>query len=204
MILWSSIVPEKKTYLITPHDTLWHFTSAPSLNWERLRSEVRHYVNYIVSCDTSKAVTKEQVKESTDEDPALQALKRCIHQGWIDTKVTSIQEYKHVFHELTTVDGIVLRGDRIVVPAKLRQKMIETAHEGHQGKYGQSSFWGHMYGSLEWTPSQSNTPETHREPLKMTEQPDRPWGTRSALTFADQWLMETSPSYSTVNTPDTR
>ena len=100
----------------------------------RTTKEVRHYVNYIVSCDTPKAVTKEQVKESTDEDPALQALKRCIHQGWIDTKVTSIQEYKHVFHELTTVDGIVLRGDRIVVPAKLRQKMIEIAHEGHQGQ----------------------------------------------------------------------
>jgi len=65
----------------------------------------RHCVSYIVSCDAPKAVTKEQVKEATDEGPALQTLKRCIHQGWIVTKVTSIQEYKHVFHELTTVDG---------------------------------------------------------------------------------------------------
>ena len=96
--------------------------------------EVRHYVNYIVTCNTSKAATKDQVKEATDEDPALQALKRCIHQGWIDTKITSVQEYKHVFHEPTTVDGIVLRGHRIVVPAKPRQNMIEIAHEGHQGQ----------------------------------------------------------------------
>ena len=152
----------------------------------RMTKEVRHYVNYIVSCDTPKAVTKEQVKESTDEDPALQALKRCIHQGWIDTKVTSIQEYKHVFHELTTVDGIILRGDRIVVPAKLRQKMIEIAHEGHQGQVRTKQ----LLTAHVWFPGmdsqcvkfvstciacQSNTPETHREPLKMTELPDGPW-----------------------------
>ena len=34
----------------------------------------------------------------------------------------------------TIVDGIVLRGDRIVVPAKLRHRMVEIAHEGHQGQ----------------------------------------------------------------------
>ena len=47
--------------------------------------------------------------------------------------VSSIQGYRHVFHELTIVDRMVLRGDRIVVPAKLRQRMVEIAHEGHQG-----------------------------------------------------------------------
>ena len=153
----------------------------------RTTKEVQHYLNYIVSCDTPKAVTKEQVKEST----ALQALKRCIHHGWIDTKVTSIQKYKHVFHELTTVDGIVLRGDRIVVPAKLRQKMIEIAHDGHQGQVRTKQ----LLRAHVWFPGidsqcdkfastciacQSNTPETHREPLKMTELPDGPWDKLSA------------------------
>ena len=152
----------------------------------RTTKEVGHYVSYIVSCNTPKAVTKEKVKESTDEDPALQALKRCIHQGWIDTKVTSAQEYKHVFHELTTVDGIILRGDRIVVPAKLRQKMIEIAHEGHQGQVRTKQ----LLRAHVWFPGmdsqcdkfvstciacQSNALETHREPLKITELPDGPW-----------------------------
>ena len=153
----------------------------------RTTKEVQHYVNYIVSCDTPKAVTKEQV--NTDEDPALQASKSCIHQGCIDTKVTSIQEYKHVFHELTSVDRIVLRGDRIVVPAKLRQKVIEIGHEGHQGHQGQVCT-KQLLRAYVWFPGmdsqcdkfvstciacQSNTPETHRESLKMTELPDRPW-----------------------------
>lgn len=45
-----------------------------------------------------------------------------------------MQEYKQVSHELRVVGGTVLRGDRIVIPAKLRQRMIEIAHEGHQGR----------------------------------------------------------------------
>ena len=96
--------------------------------------EVRHYVNYVVTCSTPKAVTRDQVKDATEEDPALQALKKYINQGWIDTNDTRTHEFRQVFHELTIVDGIVLRGDRIVVPAKLRHRMVEIAHEGHQGQ----------------------------------------------------------------------
>ena len=134
----------------------------------------------------AQSCTRDQVKEATDEDPALQELKNCINQGWIDTKVSSIQGYRYVFHELTIVDGMVLRGDRIVVPAKLRQRMVEIAHEGHQGLVRTKQ----LLKAHVWFPGmdsqcdmfvstciacQSNTPQTHREPLKMTELPEGPW-----------------------------
>ena len=38
------------------------------------------------------------------------------------------------FAELTIVDKIVMRGDCIVVPERLRMRMLEIAHEGHQGQ----------------------------------------------------------------------
>ena len=41
----------------------------------RTTNEVRH-VNYVVTCSTPKAVTKDQVKDSTEEGPPLQALKK--------------------------------------------------------------------------------------------------------------------------------
>jgi len=97
----------------------------------RTTKEVRRYVNYVVTCNMPNAVTKEQVQKATDEDPALIALKGCIHQGWIDARAENLQAYKHIFSELAVVDGIVVRGDRIVVPEILRQRMIENAHEGH-------------------------------------------------------------------------
>ena len=38
-----------------------------------------------------------------------------------------------MFPELTVVDGLVLRGDRIVVPNTLQDKIVNIAHEGHLG-----------------------------------------------------------------------
>ena len=69
---------------------------------------------------------------------------------------------------------MVLRGDRIVVPAKLRQRMVEIAHEGHQGLVRTKQ----LLRAHVWFPGmdsqcdmfvstyiacQSNTAQTHRE-----------------------------------------
>ena len=35
--------------------------------------------------------------------------------------------------KLAVVDGLALRGERIVVPQELRERMVKFAHEGHQG-----------------------------------------------------------------------
>ena len=38
-----------------------------------------------------------------------------------------------VSHELACIGQVVLRGTRIVVPRKLRRRVLDLAHEGHQG-----------------------------------------------------------------------
>ena len=38
-----------------------------------------------------------------------------------------------VRNELTNVGQIVLRGTRIVVPRELQKRVLDLAHEGHQG-----------------------------------------------------------------------
>ena len=152
----------------------------------RTTKEVQHYVNYVVMCSMIKAVTRDQVKDATEEDPALQALKKYINQGWIDTNDTRTHQFWQVFHELSIVDGIVLRGDRIIVPAKLRHKMMEIAHEGHQGQVRTKQLLrAHVwFPGMEsqcdkfvstWIACQSNTPQTHHEPLQMTDLPEGPW-----------------------------
>lgn len=42
--------------------------------------------------------------------------------------------YDNVFHELSvTGNGVVMRNNLIVVPDSLIDKVIDVAHEGHQG-----------------------------------------------------------------------
>ena len=86
--------------------------------------------------------TKEQVQKATDEDPTLLALRGCIHQGWIDPKAENLQVYKQVFSELAVVDGMVVRGDRIVVPETLKQRMIEIVFHCQYSRYPVVEFVG--------------------------------------------------------------
>ena len=51
----------------------------------RTTKEVGYYVNYVVMCSTPKAVTRDQVKDATEEDQALQAINKYINQSWTDT-----------------------------------------------------------------------------------------------------------------------
>ncbi|KAK2562646.1 hypothetical protein P5673_014337 [Acropora cervicornis] len=74
------------------------------------------------------------IQGATDVDPALKAPKRCINQGWIDTNDANTQLFRQVLHELSIADGIVLRGDQMVVPEKRKHRMVEIAHEGYQGQ----------------------------------------------------------------------
>lgn len=41
--------------------------------------------------------------------------------------------FELVSHELACIGQVVLRGTRIVVPIKLRRRVLDLAHEGHQG-----------------------------------------------------------------------
>ena len=46
----------------------------------------------------------------------------------------TLKIFANVRNELTSVDGnIFLRGNRIVIPDALQKRVIELAHEGHQG-----------------------------------------------------------------------
>ena len=104
------------------HYTSQHPVSLQTCTKVELKTtkEVKRYVNYVVTCNTPSAITKEQVQKATDKDPTLLALRGCIHQGWIEAKAENLKAYKHFFSELAVVDGIAVRGDRIVVPKTLR------------------------------------------------------------------------------------
>ena len=63
-------------------------------------------------------------------------LKHTITQGWPRTikEVPSIlQSYWTFREEQTKEDGIILKGTRIVIPAKKCEAVLKLIHEGHLG-----------------------------------------------------------------------
>eukprot|EP00795_Rhopilema_esculentum_P016076 gene16076-7425_t len=92
------------------------------------------YVDAVVRANLPKAVTKEHTLKATLEDETLTVLKEMISQGYISKEQKKrLASYAHIFPELSVVDGLVLRGCRIVVPASLWQSVTTLAHEGNQG-----------------------------------------------------------------------
>ena len=45
----------------------------------------------------------------------------------------SVGSYFHVRDELVVHDGLILHGDRLVIPETLRKQMMESLHASHQG-----------------------------------------------------------------------
>lgn len=77
------------------------------------------------------------IQRSTDQDEVSRVLKGYIMSGWPKdkTKVEECAKSYFPFHcELIVQDGIILKGDRIVVPARSRQTILEMLHYSHQGE----------------------------------------------------------------------
>ena len=71
-----------------------------------------------------------EIQVASDFYPEFQTIKEAITQGKWDKCSVSVKAVKDV---LSVCDGVILRGSRILIPSSLRGKLLELAHEGHQG-----------------------------------------------------------------------
>ena len=88
---------------------------------------------YIVS----NIITWEMVREETAKDSTLQGVKSLIEKV-IDNEETpsmtpSVKLYRKHIHQMTIVDGVVMIGQRIVVPTSLQPEILKALHAAHQG-----------------------------------------------------------------------
>nr|XP_002730526.1 PREDICTED: uncharacterized protein K02A2.6-like [Saccoglossus kowalevskii] len=156
-------------------------------------SRIDTYINFIIENAIPPAMTMAEIKQATSEDEILQKIMEVINtQKWYDLHHDVVQ-YKAVKDELSTANGVVLRGNRIVVPKKLQQKAICLAHVGHQGvvktkKLLRETLWFPGIDKMveetvtRCIPCQASThgPKPSIEPLKMSTLPNGPWQEVSA------------------------
>lgn len=80
----------------------------------------------------SAAIDVQELEESMEGDATLVAVKRCLQSGsWDELEVKPYVPFKS---ELGLVGELLVRGDKLVVPLKLRSRMLDLAHEGHPGE----------------------------------------------------------------------
>ena len=91
------------------------------------------YVNFAAHHAVPTAMTLEEVAQSTLKDNVWQAVTQSIETGkWNDDPL--VAPFYNVRNELTvTMQGVVVRGHRIVMPQASRDRTLAIAHQGHQG-----------------------------------------------------------------------
>ena len=79
---------------------------------------------------------KRELLNETDKDAELQALKMVISKGWPKKRSSltpNLQPYWNYQDELTIEDGILMKGQKIIIPTSLKQQYISKIHAGHTG-----------------------------------------------------------------------
>ena len=86
------------------------------------------YCYSVLKDATPCALQTSEIEEASAEE--LRTLRKHIQEG---LKYKCDKEYQRIFHELSTMGMLVMRGRRILMPSSLRKRTLQLAHEGHQG-----------------------------------------------------------------------
>ena len=135
------------------------------------------------------AEKKRDYQPAIKDDPLLSALADTIITGWPDD-IKDVPKALRPYHgqrdSLTVEDGLILRGEAIIVPPGERKKVLEQIHQGHLGtskcqyRARQCVYWPGINKDIEQlveacATCQRHRPQEPRQPLKPTPQPERPW-----------------------------
>lgn len=82
----------------------------------------------------SSSVTSSQIRLWTSHDPVLSKVREWIVSGWpLECPSADFTQYFSRKDELSTDNGCVLWGNRVVIPAKGQEAVLELLHDAHVG-----------------------------------------------------------------------
>ena len=143
------------------------------------------YVNLLTLAAVPKAMTMREIQTATNTDKILQSLRAAIRCNMWDSDL--VKPYKNIKEELTvTMQNVILRGSRIIIPESLQQRAIDLAHDTHQGLVKTKA----LLREKVWFPGidrmvketidnciacQATCRPNPPEPLQMSDMPQGPW-----------------------------
>ncbi|KAK3085724.1 hypothetical protein FSP39_007823 [Pinctada imbricata] len=147
-----------------------------------------HDVNHVAYLAISEQKIA-QIRNATGADATSQSLKRVIKRGWPNSKAeleAALHPYFPFREELIVQNGLIFKGERIVVPTSIRNDIIERIHDSHIGIQGclrrarESVYWPNMNLDIEeyisrCGPCNMYTSEQQKEPMISHPIPTRPW-----------------------------
>ena len=140
------------------------------------------------------------LQHETKHDPTLSKLIATIIEGWPDSiqdLPTTIRSFWSFRDELSVEDGIILKGDRVIIPQNLQQDILNQLHAAHQGiektrlRARDTVYWEGITKDIEKMTSSCPICQEHQknqtpETLHPHEIPTQPWEVLGADLFEIQ------------------
>ena len=131
----------------------------------------------------------EAIRQATANDPVMIKLQETLKLGWPANRSQAPNELKPYWtfrEELSEPHGIILKGEKIVIPKALRKEMLAKIHTSHLGmvKCKQRAkdilFWPGMARDIEKLVSTCDICSRYqssnsKEPMRSDQVPTRPW-----------------------------
>jgi transposase InsO family protein len=131
----------------------------------------------------------EEIRHATALDSTMREVIRLVMEGWPEEKRSvspCVLPYFDIRDCLTVVDNILLKGEAIVIPLKMRTSIKKRLHSSHLGSESMlrrarnSVFWPRMASDIKQMADACETcqemkPKNVQEPLKQHVDGDEPW-----------------------------
>ena len=145
----------------------------------QLQEDVQAYVDEVISSWPVSDAKLDELRMATQLDVNLKTAIEQTMMGWPVYKQEvwlGAHEFFGVKGELSVCDGLLLRGDRIVIPYSMRREILDRIHDGHLGitkcreRANQAVWWPGMSKDIETVVSkcrfcQEKRPSQPHEPL---------------------------------------
>ena len=144
------------------------------------------FVNRVIEDSLPCAITMDMIRNEITSNDEMKLLHKCVISHDERRVAKDLKDYHCVFNDLWTSDGIILKGNQIVIPPTLRAEVVGLAHEGHQhadktlNLLRQNSWFPKMRKHvLDYVESciacLAAIPQVTPEPLQPNMLPERPW-----------------------------
>ena len=78
----------------------------------------------------------QQLRSESKSDPVLSSLQDIIVNGWPNRRdkiPKQLRPYWSYRDELLVEDGVILKGERVLIPKSMQADVLQRVHAGHQG-----------------------------------------------------------------------
>ena len=94
-----------------------------------------------------------EIREETAKDSSLMEIVRYVIEGWPvrrDQSSADVEPYWSYKEEISLINGILFKGERLIIPASMRKAVLKLLHQAHLGiektkwRASATMFWPHI------------------------------------------------------------